>query len=143
MHHPYVSGLHLRGGPVARGGIRWSDRRTDFRAEVLGLMDTQNLKNVVIVPRGAKGAFIARRPIPAGEDPRPYGKEAYTYFINGLLEVTDNLVDGEIKTPEYVYVTTASTIIWSSQRIRAPRRLILPIVLPRAGFRRCIRIGWQ
>ena len=102
MHHPYVSGLHLRGGPVARGGIRWSDRRTDFRAEVLGLMDTQNLKNVVIVPRGAKGAFIARRPIPAGEDPRPYGKEAYTYFINGLLEVTDNLVDGEIKTPEYV-----------------------------------------
>ena len=102
VHHPYVSGLHLRGGPVARGGIRWSDRRTDFRAEVLGLMDTQNLKNVVIVPRGAKGAFIARRPIPAGEDPRPYGKEAYTYFINGLLEVTDNLVDGEIKTPEYV-----------------------------------------
>lgn len=102
VHHPYVSGLHLRGGPVARGGIRWSDRRTDFRAEVLGLMDTQNLKNVVIVPRGAKGAFIARRHIPAGEDPRPYGKEAYTYFINGLLEVTDNLVDGKVTTPEFV-----------------------------------------
>src|SRR5690606_34002765 len=62
VHHPQVAGLHLRGGPIARGGIRWSDRVLDFRTEVLSLMATQNLKNVVIVPRGAKGSFILRKP---------------------------------------------------------------------------------
>ena len=81
-------------------------------------MDTQNLKNVVIVPRGAK-AHSSRVDLSLREDPRPYGKEAYTYFINGLLEVTDNLVDGEIKTPEYVYGYDNLTTIWSLRRIRA------------------------
>ena len=67
MHSPRVEGVHLRGGPVARGGIRWSDRREDFRTEVLGLMKAQMVKNAVIVPVGAKGGFVPRR-LPAGID---------------------------------------------------------------------------
>ncbi|MCC6201499.1 MAG: NAD-glutamate dehydrogenase [Gammaproteobacteria bacterium] len=96
---PRVEGVHLRGGPVARGGIRWSDRREDYRTEVLGLMRAQTVKNAVIVPVGAKGGFFVKRP-PA--DPRARiaeGLDCYRTFIRGLLDLTDNLVDGRVVPP--------------------------------------------
>ena len=93
--HPLMAGLHLRGGPVARGGIRWSDRLLDFRTEVLGLMATQNLKNVLIVPRGAKGAFVLRNPATDMSARRAQADLLYQVFIRGLLDVTDNLVEGK------------------------------------------------
>lgn len=99
VHHPKVSGLHLRGGPVARGGIRWSDRRLDYRTEVLGLMNTQNLKNVVIVPRGAKGAFIIRETFDSPAQQRSAAEAGYKIFIDGLLQVTDNLVGETVVAP--------------------------------------------
>ncbi len=92
---PLVEGVHLRFGPVARGGLRWSDRRDDFRAEVLALVKAQQMKNAVIVPVGAKGGFIlkgARPDEPAAQ--REAGIAAYRLFLSGLLDVTDNL-DGE------------------------------------------------
>ena len=102
VHHPRVRGLHLRGGPIARGGIRWSDRTLDFRTEVLGLMATQNLKNVLIIPRGAKGAFVLQDPPSDLTKRRAVADEMYRIFIGGLLQVTDNRVDGEIRTPDNV-----------------------------------------
>ncbi|MFV2000374.1 MAG: NAD-glutamate dehydrogenase [Acidimicrobiia bacterium] len=97
-----VEGVHLRGGMVARGGIRWSDRREDYRTEVLGLMKAQMTKNAVIVPTGAKGGFVVKR----SEDPvRPtYDevKEGYKTFIRGLLDITDNRVDGVVVSPTSV-----------------------------------------
>ena len=104
VFHPEVAGLHLRGGPVARGGIRWSDRLVDFRTEVLGLAATQNLKNVLIVPRGAKGAFILRNPPVDVTTRRAHADTMYKVFIGGLLDVTDNLVDGAPLTPKGVLV---------------------------------------
>jgi len=90
-----VEGVHLRGGDVARGGIRWSDRREDFRTEVLGLMKAQVVKNTVIVPTGAKGGFVPKR-LPEGdrEAIMSEGIACYKMFISGLLDLTDN-VDGE------------------------------------------------
>jgi glutamate dehydrogenase len=102
VFHPLIAGLHLRGGPVARGGIRWSDRLIDFRTEVLGLMATQNLKNVLIVPRGAKGAFVLRNPPSDMAQRRAHADEMYKIFIRGLLDVTDNLVNGKHVTPKGV-----------------------------------------
>ncbi len=102
VHHPLVAGLHLRMGPVARGGIRWSDRRNDYRTEVLGLMATQNLKNVLIVPRGAKGAFILKDPPQGAAERRKAADELYKIFIGGLLDVTDNLVGNDKVTPPRV-----------------------------------------
>jgi glutamate dehydrogenase len=99
---PRVEGVHLRAGKVARGGIRWSDRREDFRTEVLGLMKAQRVKNVVIVPAGAKGGFVVKRP-PA--DPGRLAEEVeacYRMFIGALLDVTDNIVDGESVPPRQV-----------------------------------------
>ncbi|MDP1697504.1 MAG: NAD-glutamate dehydrogenase [Xanthomonadaceae bacterium] len=101
---PQVEGVHLRFGPVARGGLRWSDRREDFRTEVLGLVKAQMVKNTVIVPVGAKGGFFVKRP-PAGGDRDAVLKEGiacYQMFINGLLDITDNLVDGELVHPHDV-----------------------------------------
>ena len=92
---PTVEGVHLRSGPIARGGIRWSDRLEDFRTEVLGLVKAQAVKNALIVPAGAKGGFVVRQPGLAGVD-------AYRTFIRGLLSVTDNIVDGTVKAPERV-----------------------------------------
>jgi glutamate dehydrogenase len=95
VYTPRVEGVHLRAGRVARGGIRWSDRREDFRTEVLGLMKAQRVKNAVIVPAGAKGGFVLKRP-PA--DPATLHAEVeacYRIFIGGLLDVTDNLVANE------------------------------------------------
>ena len=92
VYSPRVEGVHLRGGKVARGGIRWSDRREDFRTEVLGLMKAQMVKNAVIVPVGAKGGFVVKRP-PAGGDRAALLAEVvecYRTFMRGLLDVTDN-----------------------------------------------------
>jgi glutamate dehydrogenase len=103
VYSPRVEGVHLRMGHVARGGIRWSDRREDFRTEVLGLMKAQNVKNTVIVPVGAKGGFIPKRP-PAGgrEEILADGIACYQTFIRGLLDVTDNIVAGKIVPPQQV-----------------------------------------
>ena len=97
VYSPRVEGVHLRMGDVARGGIRWSDRREDFRTEVLGLMKAQNVKNTVIVPVGAKGGFYPKR-LPAGgsrEDVQKEGVASYQTFIRGLLDITDNIVNGK------------------------------------------------
>jgi glutamate dehydrogenase len=104
VYSPRTEGVHLRGGKVARGGLRWSDRREDFRTEVLGLMKAQMVKNAVIVPVGAKGGFVLKRP------PEEGGREAlieevescYRTFIRGLLDVTDNIVDAEVVPPPRV-----------------------------------------
>ncbi len=101
---PQVEGVHLRFGPVARGGLRWSDRREDFRTEVLGLVKAQMVKNTVIVPVGAKGGFFVKQP-PAGGDRDAVLQEGiacYRMFINGLLDITDNLIDGELVHPHDV-----------------------------------------
>ncbi|WP_149193572.1 NAD-glutamate dehydrogenase [Luteimonas suaedae] len=102
VYGPHVEGVHLRFGPVARGGLRWSDRREDFRTEVLGLVKAQMVKNTVIVPVGAKGGFFVKRP-PAGGDRDAVlaeGIACYRRFINGLLDVTDNITTGgRIVTP--------------------------------------------
>ena len=99
MHSPRVEGVHLRMGKVARGGIRWSDRREDFRTEVLGLMKAQNVKNTVIVPVGSKGGFVPRR-LPAARDAaQAEGTECYRLFIRSLLDLTDNLVGGKVVPP--------------------------------------------
>jgi glutamate dehydrogenase len=92
VYSPRTEGVHLRGGKVARGGLRWSDRREDFRTEVLGLMKAQMVKNAVIVPVGAKGGFIRKRP-------SDEVVECYRTFIRGLLDVTDNIADGKIAPP--------------------------------------------
>ncbi|MEN8374021.1 MAG: NAD-glutamate dehydrogenase [Gemmatimonadota bacterium] len=102
VHSARMSGVHLRGAPVARGGIRWSDRPHDFRTEVMGLVRTQQVKNAVIVPAGSKGGFVPRK-LPA--DPAAAleeGREQYKTLVRGLLDVTDNLVDGAVVSPEGV-----------------------------------------
>jgi len=97
---PQVAGIHLRGGPVARGGIRWSIRREDYRTEVLGLMKAQMTKNVVIVPTGAKGGFVLRRVADPSAGPTPEAvKSGYQIFIRALLDVTDNLEAGQVVHP--------------------------------------------
>ncbi|HET6914194.1 MAG TPA: NAD-glutamate dehydrogenase [Rhodanobacteraceae bacterium] len=104
VYAPRVEGVHLRFGPVARGGLRWSDRREDFRTEVLGLVKAQMVKNTVIVPVGSKGGFFVKRP-PAGGDRDAIlaeGIACYKMFINGLLDITDNLVDGKVVHPRDV-----------------------------------------
>ena len=99
-----VEGVHLRAGPRARGGIRWSDRREDYRTEVLGLMKAQVTKNAIIVPTGAKGGFVLRRPPSHPEDMAEAVRSAYETFIRGLLDITDNLVGGEVVHPQDVRI---------------------------------------
>jgi glutamate dehydrogenase len=104
VHSPRMEGTHLRAGPVARGGIRWSDRREDFRTEILGLMKAQRLKNVVIVPTGAKGGFILKRP-PSAADREAFmaeGIACYTTLIRGMLDVTDTITAEGIARPPQV-----------------------------------------
>jgi glutamate dehydrogenase len=106
VYSPRVEGIHLRGGPVARGGLRWSDRRDDFRTEILGLMKAQVVKNAVIVPTGAKGGFYPKQ-LPAPTDRAAWiaeGTESYKLFIRTLLSVTDNIVDGAVVHPAGVTV---------------------------------------
>ena len=102
VYAPEVEAVHLRGGRIARGGIRWSDRREDFRTEILGLMKAQVVKNTVIVPTGAKGGFYVKN-LAAGLDRETVlarGIAAYRIFIRGLLALTDNVVGGRLVPPE-------------------------------------------
>lgn len=105
VYSPEVEAIHLRGGKVARGGIRWSDRREDFRTEILGLLKAQTVKNAVIVPVGSKGGFVVKRP-PAPEAGRAaiqaHGIECYKTLMRGLLDITDNRVEGAIVHPPQV-----------------------------------------
>ena len=102
IYSPRFEGVHLRGGKVARGGIRWSDRREDFRTEVLGLVKAQMVKNAIIVPVGAKGGFVVKRPPESGEREQlqAEGVRCYRLFIDALLALTDNYVEGRCVTPE-------------------------------------------
>lgn len=102
VHARDVEGVHLRGGKVARGGLRWSDRREDYRTEVLGLMKAQMTKNVVIVPTGAKGGFVLKRPPELGRPSYDEVKAGYELFIRGLLDITDNRVGDRIVPPDDV-----------------------------------------
>src|SRR5688572_359157 len=100
-----VMGIHLRFGAVARGGLRWSDRREDLRTEVLGLVKAQMVKNTVIVPTGAKGGFVVKHPLPDGasrDEVLAQGQACYKEFIGALLSLTDNLVDGAVVAPPRV-----------------------------------------
>ena len=104
VYSPRVEGVHLRSGTVARGGIRWSDRREDFRTEVLGLAKAQQVKNAVIVPVGSKGGFVPKKmPADAGREAiQAEGIACYRIFIRGLLDVTDNLAGGQVVPPSRV-----------------------------------------
>ncbi len=104
VYSPRVEGVHLRSGAVARGGIRWSDRREDFRTEVLGLAKAQQVKNAVIVPVGSKGGFVPKRlPVDGARDTiQEEGIACYRIFIRGLLDVTDNLAAAQVVPPERV-----------------------------------------
>ena len=104
VYSPRVEGVHLRGGKVARGGLRWSDRKEDFRTEILGLVKAQQVKNAVIVPVGAKGGFVAKRLPKSGSRDRVMTEvvNCYQTFIRGLLDITDNLVEGEVVPPQQV-----------------------------------------
>ncbi len=99
---PRMEGVHLRMGFVARGGLRWSDRREDFRTEILGLMKAQQVKNTVIVPVGAKGGFVVRRPPPEREALQQEVVACYQTLIRGLLDLTDNIVNEKIVAPPRV-----------------------------------------
>lgn len=102
VYSPRMEGVHLRAGKVARGGLRWSDRREDFRTEVLGLMKAQQVKNTVIVPVGAKGGFVVKHARASEMSRDEFIKEGiacYSIFICGLLDITDNIIDGKIAPP--------------------------------------------
>jgi glutamate dehydrogenase len=99
VYSPRVEGVHLRGGKVARGGIRWSDRMEDFRTEVLGLMKAQMVKNAVIVPVGSKGGFVVKSPPPEREALGREGVACYSTLLRGMLDLTDNLAAGRVAPP--------------------------------------------
>ena len=102
VYSPRMEGIHLRGGKVARGGIRWSDRHADFRTEIHGLLKAQMVKNVVIVPEGSKGGFVVKRPPVdnnGGEAARREAIACYQTLIRGMLDLTDNIVDDAIVPP--------------------------------------------
>nr|WP_220359371.1 NAD-glutamate dehydrogenase domain-containing protein [Alkalilimnicola ehrlichii] len=111
VYSPRFEGVHLRGGKVARGGLRWSDRREDFRTEVLGLMKAQMVKNSVIVPVGAKGGFVLKQTPTDRDTLHNEVRDCYSNFIRGLLDITDNRVDGGIQPPPTSYGTTMTTLI--------------------------------
>lgn len=104
VYSPKVEGVHLRNAKVARGGIRWSDRREDFRTEILGLAKAQQVKNAVIVPQGAKGGFVVKHPPIRGtrEEIQEEGIRCYKIFVSGLLDLTDNLIDDVVVPPKNV-----------------------------------------
>jgi glutamate dehydrogenase len=102
VHSRRLEGIHLRGGRVARGGIRWSDRHDDFRTEVLGLMKTQMVKNSVIVPVGSKGGFVLKGELPGRPALDEYLIDRYREYVSGLLDVTDNRADGGVLHPPEV-----------------------------------------
>jgi glutamate dehydrogenase len=102
VYAPWMEGIHLRGGKVARGGIRWSDRREDFRTEILGLMKAQMVKNVVIVPMGSKGGFVVKNPSADRAAFQQEGIESYKTLLRGMLDITDNLRGDEVIRPRDV-----------------------------------------
>jgi glutamate dehydrogenase len=102
VYAPWMEGIHLRGGKVARGGLRWSDRREDFRTEILGLMKAQMVKNVVIVPMGSKGGFVVKNPAADRPTFQQQGIECYKTLLRGMLDVTDNLSGNELIPPRDV-----------------------------------------
>lgn len=104
IYSPRFEGVHLRGGKVARGGLRWSDRKEDFRTEILGLMKAQQVKNAVIVPSGAKGGFVPKHlPLNGSrEDIQAEGIACYQEFIRGLLDITDNYKGSVVEKPANV-----------------------------------------
>jgi glutamate dehydrogenase len=102
VYAPWMEGIHLRGGKVARGGIRWSDRREDFRTEILGLMKAQMVKNVVIVPMGSKGGFVVKNPSAERAAFQQEGIECYKTLLRGMLDITDNLRGDEVLPPRDV-----------------------------------------
>jgi len=102
VYSPRMEGIHLRGGKVARGGIRWSDRLADYRTEVHGLLKAQMVKNVVIVPEGSKGGFVVKKTPAAGNTVRDEGIECYRTLIRGLLDITDNIVGDKVMMPARV-----------------------------------------
>jgi len=106
VYSPRVEGVHLRGGKVARGGLRWSDRHEDFRTEVLGLVKAQQVKNAVIVPVGAKGGFVAKQitATMSRDEAQQEGIACYKLFIRGLLDITDNRTEGGVVRPPLVVV---------------------------------------
>ncbi|MGW8313040.1 MAG: NAD-glutamate dehydrogenase domain-containing protein [Desulfuromonadales bacterium] len=104
VHSSSMEGIHLRGGKVARGGIRWSDRPDDFRTEVLGLMKTQMTKNALIVPVGSKGGFVVKTPYTTREEGAELSRQAYITLMRGLLDLVDNRVAGKIVGPKGVVV---------------------------------------
>ncbi|MCP5035730.1 MAG: NAD-glutamate dehydrogenase [Actinomycetia bacterium] len=99
VYSPRFEGVHLRAGAVARGGLRWSERSEDYRTEVLGLVKAQMVKNAVIIPVGAKGGFVLKHRTANPADLRQEVAECYRLFISGLLDITDNIVDGAIVAP--------------------------------------------
>ncbi|PWI34215.1 NAD-glutamate dehydrogenase [Vibrio albus] len=101
VYAPDVEGVHLRGGKVARGGLRWSDRPEDFRTEILGLVKAQQVKNTVIVPVGAKGGFVCKRiaSLATRDEIQAEGRRCYQQFIRALLDVSDNIVEGKVVSP--------------------------------------------
>ena len=104
VHAAWMEGLHLRGGKVARGGIRWSDRPDDFRTEVLGLVKAQMTKNAVIVPEGSKGGFVTKKFSPDRDEMGEIVKESYQTLMRGLLDLTDNRVGDDIVQPQGLVV---------------------------------------
>lgn len=104
VHSPSMEGVHLRGAKVARGGVRWSDRPEDFRSEILALMQTQMIKNALIVPQGAKGGFVSKWPFEDAAQRQRVGEQAYAQFLRGLLDLTDNLKDSKIVRPPELVV---------------------------------------
>ncbi|MGD8172593.1 NAD-glutamate dehydrogenase [Vibrio sp. TRT 21S02] len=104
VYAPDIEGVHLRGGKVARGGLRWSDRQEDFRTEILGLVKAQQVKNTVIVPVGAKGGFVCKRQhmLTSRDEIFAEGQRCYKRFIRALLDVSDNIIEGEVIPPKNV-----------------------------------------
>jgi len=102
VYAPWMEGIHLRGGKVARGGLRWSDRREDFRTEILGLMKAQMVKNVVIVPVGSKGGFVVKNPSADRAAFQQEGIESYKTLLRGMLDITDNLRGDSVIPPRDV-----------------------------------------
>jgi len=104
VYSPLLEGVHLRGGKVARGGLRWSDRKEDFRTEILGLVKAQQVKNSVIVPVGAKGGFVCKKNLVglSRDEFMQEGITCYKIFISALLDITDNLINGKLVPPKNV-----------------------------------------
>ena len=146
VYSPRVEGVHLRFGPIARGGIRWSDRAQDFRTEVLGLVRAQLVKNAVIVPSGAKGGFLPKRLPRAGarEDVQKEGIAAYRIFISALLDLTDNIKDGKIVPPPQVVRHDGDDRLPGGRRRQGHRHLLRHRQRDLGGARflagRCLRL---